>query len=326
MGHLAPKRGGALVRSGRIAETKVPAQQIEATQGDREAALVPRAWCTDRRTSLDVTEDQRLFSDDLRAGVAGFVLTFLVVLPAVLIATGRFDEVVAKVGTVVAGITQQDGGSKTSQLVTASAAGRTPAAENTLQPSAAVLPAGDDRSGATPVPASSAEPKPSSMAKAVALSQAVREVVTQPAGSPAKAEAPPALPERDKTGETMPAQSEQRPQAALGTAWSSSSDQDQKNRPDAASEPVRQAYARLDAKDISGARTLLKPLAEAGDATALFAMAETYDPNVLKARGLTPLQSDTAQARNYYVRAKVAGHPKAQDRFRALLKTATHAQ
>jgi hypothetical protein len=70
--------------------------------------------------------------------------------------------------------------------------------------------------------------------------------------------------------------------------------------------------------DVAAARTELATAATALNANALFAMAETWDPNVLAALGTRGVQSDANRARELYVAAAALGHSMAQARIQAL--------
>ena len=68
--------------------------------------------------------------------------------------------------------------------------------------------------------------------------------------------------------------------------------------------------------NIGAARVMLRPAAEAGDAKAAFALAETYDPFVLERLGAKGgISSDVAQARRWYEAAKGLGSTAATDRL-----------
>lgn len=69
--------------------------------------------------------------------------------------------------------------------------------------------------------------------------------------------------------------------------------------------------------DIPGARAILQPLAATGDARALFALAETYDPAALAAWG-TRTTGEVVEARRLYARALAAGLERARMRLEAL--------
>jgi hypothetical protein len=73
--------------------------------------------------------------------------------------------------------------------------------------------------------------------------------------------------------------------------------------------------------NIGGARLMFQPAAEAGDAVAAFALAETYDPSVLKRLGtkggITP---DITLANSWYERAGALGSTLARERLERLAR------
>jgi hypothetical protein len=70
--------------------------------------------------------------------------------------------------------------------------------------------------------------------------------------------------------------------------------------------------------NVGAARMVLEHIAESGNASALFALAETYDPGVLSAWGTVGTKSDIAKARELYGRAFAGGIHEAKDRLSAL--------
>jgi DnaJ domain len=71
--------------------------------------------------------------------------------------------------------------------------------------------------------------------------------------------------------------------------------------------------------DVGGARMMFQPAAEAGDPAAAFALAETYDPLVLRILGVKGgITSDIALANSWYERAKDLGSIVALDRLKSL--------
>jgi hypothetical protein len=71
--------------------------------------------------------------------------------------------------------------------------------------------------------------------------------------------------------------------------------------------------------NIGAARVMLRPAAEAGNARAAFALAETYDPFVLERLGAKGgITSDVELARRWYEAAKNLGSATAPDRLVAL--------
>ena len=98
-------------------------------------------------------------------------------------------------------------------------------------------------------------------------------------------------------------------------------------RSDARPDPVNAAeVARLAARasmllgqgDIASARIVLERAAETGNAQASFALAETYDPLVLRKWGAYGTLGDAAKARDLYARAQAGGVKEARERFDAL--------
>lgn len=70
--------------------------------------------------------------------------------------------------------------------------------------------------------------------------------------------------------------------------------------------------------DIGAARAVLERAAELGSAQAHFALAETYDPNVLAKWGAYGTRSDATKARELYAKAEAKGITEAKERFDAL--------
>lgn len=73
------------------------------------------------------------------------------------------------------------------------------------------------------------------------------------------------------------------------------------------------------AGDVAAARTMFERVAEAGDEAGAFALAETYDPTVLRTLhlrgGITP---DPVRARRWYEKAKDMGSSAAPERIARL--------
>ncbi len=70
--------------------------------------------------------------------------------------------------------------------------------------------------------------------------------------------------------------------------------------------------------DIEGARIMLAKLASRGNSEAIFALAETYDPNVLAAWGTHGQESNPERARMFYSMALAQGVERAKVRIKAL--------
>ncbi|HEX2134762.1 MAG TPA: hypothetical protein VHG30_02495 [Microvirga sp.] len=70
--------------------------------------------------------------------------------------------------------------------------------------------------------------------------------------------------------------------------------------------------------DVSGARLLLGRAASSGDARAIFALAETFDPNMLSAWGVRGIKGDRERASALYAEAHANGVSEAQARLTGL--------
>lgn len=81
---------------------------------------------------------------------------------------------------------------------------------------------------------------------------------------------------------------------------------------------LEEARRLITAKDIASARDVLAKAAAAKSPKALFAMAETFDPNALAAWGASGVAADPARARTLYEAALNLGHDGAVGRIEAL--------
>jgi len=81
---------------------------------------------------------------------------------------------------------------------------------------------------------------------------------------------------------------------------------------------VARASMLLGQGDIGSARIVLERAAETGNAQASFALAETYDPLVLRRWGAYGTLGDAAKARDLYAKAQAGGIKEASERFDAL--------
>ena len=79
-----------------------------------------------------------------------------------------------------------------------------------------------------------------------------------------------------------------------------------------------EARRRIAAKDIQGARDVLATATAAKSMRALFAMAETYDPNLLAAWGASGVNADPERAKALYTAARSLGHSGVDTRLDAL--------
>jgi TPR repeat protein len=81
---------------------------------------------------------------------------------------------------------------------------------------------------------------------------------------------------------------------------------------------LSRAQDLISSGDLQSARLLLRRAAEAQNARAAFALAQTYDPIVLKRFGASAPTADVAAARSWYEKAREWGAPDAQRQLDAL--------
>jgi hypothetical protein len=81
---------------------------------------------------------------------------------------------------------------------------------------------------------------------------------------------------------------------------------------------IAQASRRLENGDVLGAREMLAGAEDGGQGPVLFALAETYDPNMLAAWGTRGVAADVARARALYRKALSLGVASAHGRLEAL--------
>ena len=81
---------------------------------------------------------------------------------------------------------------------------------------------------------------------------------------------------------------------------------------------IRRGNALIASGDLAAARLVLRRPAEAGDAQAAMALAETYDPAILKKLGVHGVVSDVAIARGWYEKAEKFGAAEAIQRLEVL--------
>ncbi|HLH48275.1 MAG TPA: hypothetical protein VKV96_02945 [Roseiarcus sp.] len=171
---------------------------------------------------------------------------------------------------------------------------------------------------AVPSPAAAPAPAPAAAAPASPTPASNTTVVASTAPAPAPtAQNDPAL---SKLAMALRANASTQPSAAselgatrgLTLASSASS----------ASEEARRLCAQglvdFAQGDIADARAYLQRAAEAGDARALLALGETYDPVTLARIGARGIKGDAARARAYYSQALAAGLSDARERMAAL--------
>jgi TPR repeat protein len=83
---------------------------------------------------------------------------------------------------------------------------------------------------------------------------------------------------------------------------------------------MTRARALLEQGNIGAARAILERAAELGSASAVFALAETYDPDRLATWGTSGTQGDPVKAKDLYTKALAGGVTAAKDRLATLTK------
>jgi hypothetical protein len=81
---------------------------------------------------------------------------------------------------------------------------------------------------------------------------------------------------------------------------------------------IKRARGHIERGDIAGARLLLERASAGNDPSALMALAETYDPNMLAKWGARGLKADAGKARTLYQRAAESGVAEARARVLAV--------
>jgi hypothetical protein len=83
-------------------------------------------------------------------------------------------------------------------------------------------------------------------------------------------------------------------------------------------EVLAQAARRESSGDVAGAREMLAAAEDGAQGPVTFALAETYDPNMLAAWGTRGISSDVVKAKSLYRKALELGIARAQTRLQAL--------
>ena len=81
---------------------------------------------------------------------------------------------------------------------------------------------------------------------------------------------------------------------------------------------MARAKSLLSQGDIIAARTVLERAIETGSARASFAIAETYDPQILPQWNVYGTRSDVLKAREFYEKAALSGIEEAKNRLKTL--------
>lgn len=145
---------------------------------------------------------------------------------------------------------------------------------------------------ATPVAASATDPAPVSQSQREAAQKELAQAMNRFASLTSPTPDVP-ITEAPKARESAPAPAPAPTSAALSQA-------DMRRLAEKAAQAVRDG-------DIMGARVILERAIQAGDATAILALAQTHDPRVLERMGVRGIKGDPAKARALYQQAQDKG-------------------
>jgi hypothetical protein len=115
--------------------------------------------------------------------------------------------------------------------------------------------------------------------------------------------------------EAVPAAADQPAASALAAKFAEPPPADHHAQPD---DVITLASRRLESGDVAGAREMLATAEDGSQGRVLFALAETYDPNMLAAWGTRGVAADVARARALYRKALSLGVASAHGRLEAL--------
>lgn len=289
----------------------------------------------------------RGLSDQLRATGLGFATGLAIVVPTVLLLTGHLDNSsFSKFADMLQGsMTMSQDQPAPAQTTEAAPRVQQRAVATTTVTSLVAQPAPAIAAAASPVPAPEPHPVPvasapvppvvpAAPAPAPELAPApsvvasvppqeaprppiVAETAPTPDPAPVAAplpvvEAPPAVaapaPAPAPIASLPPAKPAPLPAAAPAAAPS----------PAQSGGEIAEGRERFRNGDIAGGRNLLARGAAGGNAEAILALAETYDPNMLAAWGVVGASPDVATARRLYAKARDSGLEIAGSRLKGL--------
>jgi TPR repeat protein len=101
-------------------------------------------------------------------------------------------------------------------------------------------------------------------------------------------------------------------------AASSTADPPRKDNPAEVAAYIARARAKIQQGDIAAARRLLERASESDPGEAWFALAETYDPQMLAQWGVLGVKPDLEKARTLYQKAETRGVQGARERLLAI--------
>ncbi len=285
-----------------------PPRNFFDDEDDDAAMPIPSTW----RNPPEPPPRSRGISDQLRATGLGFGTGLAIVIPIVLLMTGYIDNTsVSQLANMLPNVavlspdTSRSGDPVASGLQQRSVS--TTAFVPVSQPAAPVL--------STPPTAVEPAPAPIPEIAAAPVDATPSQTTTAAAPSaPPAAEAAPAFvpapivalpPPATEPVSSAPATPAVSPLPTVAAA------------PAAVSE-ITEGRQLFRTGDVAGGRNILARAAATGNAEAMMALAETYDPNMLAAWGIMNAAPDVATARRLYAKAFEAGQAAAGTRLKGL--------
>lgn len=299
---------------------------IDDEEIDDAPVPIPSTW----RAKPPVPVEKGWFAEQAWAAALGFVVGLIIVVPAILFLTARFGEL----GPVV-GLEKDANGAQSSVVLQASTSVTGASVADPLSPSATMLPEQSPQPApgdklAVPAPIAAQPPASVELAPVGTVASAppveetgaptLSDTATPSDTETAKAPAEPATAPSETTKQS--AELPDVPRVAViqvrpipTTTTTNTEPQTDLTARLPTMEDVKHA---IEAGKVQEARRALAQLATSGNGQAVFALAETYDPNMLAAWAITNIPADPAKARMFYSMALSRGVESARQRLMAL--------
>ena len=297
-----------------------PPRNFFDDEDDDAAMPIPSTW-------RNPPEPPRVrgLSDQLRATGLGFATGLAVVVPAVLLMTGHLDNSsFSQLANMLPGslAVSQDAPRTADETprVQQRAVTTTTVAPQVVQPPAiaAVAPAPEPVLAAAPV-APAPEPVPVEAPIAPAPEPAPAVTFAAPTITAVEPPQPPVIAEPAPA--TTPAPAAEAPPVTAAPAPIASlapAPPAPVSAPATGGNEIAEGKQRFRGGDITGGRNVLARAAASGNAEAIMALAETYDPNMLAAWGIMTAAPDVTTARRLYTKARDSGLEIAGTRLKGL--------
>lgn len=266
-----------------------------ADRDDELAVPIPSSWVKQPTP----TSDGGWLSDQVRAALLGFGVGLVIVLPMVLLLTGQFGQ--------FAFLQSMPGVKSAGSTTTTSTIGTPPKSETVTR-----APSGSEPVASAPVTTAAAVPamREPAVGKSEPAWTAAPPAQTQVASLP---------PTQAQAASPPPVQAQQAPVQATVVVPAQPLPAPARE-PDIGAALLLEGRQLVDNGDVAGARQVLSRAVATQPVKpeALFALAETYDPNMLAAWGTRAVTADVQRARMLYANSLDGGFEKARARLEAL--------